>query len=215
MTAAPLNIPNPDPSVVASERLAEAKRELQVEIKGLREETKGWVEALQILEERELNNLKSFLVEKIDGGLRNIGTRLDGNDTALVAALKNQKEETEKQTLNFKEIISESKKGTEKQIDSLNEKIEDLKKRTFESGGKSQGIGLMITLFVAAVAAIGTIGNFLYIASRPTALTPAVVYTQPPGNAVQRQSDDSPHCPASAPMRQIRRVEEGRISGSS
>jgi ferritin-like metal-binding protein YciE len=179
------NIPSPDPSGATNERLAAA-------MKQARDETRGWVDSLQVLLEKDIRSSTAFLAEKIEGGLQNIGTRLDGNDTALVAALKNQKEETEKQTLNFKEIISESKKGTEKQIDSLNEKIEDLKKRTFESGGKSQGIGQMITLFVAAVAAIGTIGNFIYLATRP-APAPQIIYTQPPGNSQfpsKRQDND-------------------------
>lgn len=125
----PSNIPNPDPSVVANERLAEAKIELRREMASNRNEAKGWIEALQVLLEGRIGSLSGFLIEKIEGGLRNIGTRLDGNDTALVAALKAQKEEAAKQTENFKEVLGESKKGTEKQFDSLNEKIDDVKDR--------------------------------------------------------------------------------------
>jgi hypothetical protein len=125
----PSNIPNPDPSVVSNERMEEAKVELRREMVSRHTESRGWVDSLQVLLEREIARVSAFVIEKIEGGLRNIGTRLDGNDTALVAALKAQKEEAAKQTENFKEVLGESKKGTEKQFDSLNEKIDDVKDR--------------------------------------------------------------------------------------
>lgn len=149
MSVTPLNIPNPDPSVIANERLAEALLLVNGRMERNREEARGWIDSLQVL-----------LEEKIMGGLENIKTRLDGNDTALVAALKAQKEEAAKQTENFKEVLGESKKGTEKQIDSLNEKIEDLKKRVFESGGKSEGISNTVVMIISLIAAAAAIGVF-------------------------------------------------------
>ena len=171
MTIGEGNIPNPDPSLATNERLENAKAELRREISANHQESKGWVEALQILHEGRIESGMRLLVEKIDGGIRNIGTRLDGNDTALVAALKAQKEEAAKQTENFKEVLGESKKGTEKQIDSLNEKIEDLKKRVFESGGKSQGIGASASMIIAAVAAIAAIVSVFVVMSKSDHVT--------------------------------------------
>jgi ferritin-like metal-binding protein YciE len=194
----PSNIPNPDPSVVANERLEEAKVALRREISANRDETQGWIDRLQVILERDGINLKMFLVEKIEGGLRNIGTRLDGNDTALVAALKAQKEEAAKQTENFKEVLGESKKGTEKQFDSLNEKIEDYKDRLNRVEAMNLGATYNrsehhdqttidqhrsqnnIAIIAAAIGAAGiliALGSIIYTASRPAA--PGIIYSQP------------------------------------
>lgn len=190
----PSNIPNPDPSVVANERLEEAKGTLRREMAVNRNESKGWVEALQILMERDQGSLKNFMVEKIEGGLRNVGTRLDGNDTALVAALKAQKEEAANQTGAFKEILAEFKRGMEKQFDSLNEKIDELRTRLnrveamnlganfTRSESKDQTAldqhqrGNLIAMFAAAVGVAALILT-IYTLTRPTA--PAVVYATP------------------------------------
>src|ERR1017187_5958008 len=69
-----------------------------------------------------LASQKEFIVEKIEGSIAIIKARLDGNDTALVAALAAAGKAAEKQTENFTAILDESKRGSTKQIDALNEK---------------------------------------------------------------------------------------------
>jgi hypothetical protein len=215
MTSAnlPSNIPNPDPSVVANERLEEAKVTLRREMAVNRDEAKGWVDALQVLQERETRNGDLLLEEKINGGLRNIGTRLDGNDTALVAALKAQKEEAAKQTENFKEVLGESKKGTEKQFDSLNEKIDDVKDRLNRVEAMNIGISShrsdsqqeitlhqhssqnQIAMLAATIGAAGVLialGGIIYTATRPAPAAPAVIYAQPQADPMRPQHQSFP-----------------------
>lgn len=151
----PSNIPIPDPSIATTAGLTT-----------LRVEVKGWIDSLKDNHEQKIDHVRDLLVEKIEGAKENIGTRLDGNDTALVAALKAQKEEAAKQTENFKEVLGESKKGTEKQIDSLNDKIEDLKKRVFESGGRTQGIGSMVSMIISALAALAAVGSLIIVIAK-------------------------------------------------
>lgn len=147
MSDAPsLNVPNPDPSLATNERLALAKSELEHRMERNRTEAKGWTDSLQVL-----------LEEKITGGNEIIKTRLDGNDTALVAALQAQKEAATKQTENFTAILDESKKGTMKQIDAISDKIDDLKERMSETGGRNAGVSYTIALVVACLAAVAAI----------------------------------------------------------
>lgn len=146
MTNSPLNIPNPDPSVIANERLKEALVLVNTTMARNHVETRGWVDSLQILQESNLR-----------GAVKILETRLNGNDTALVAALQAQKEAAQKQTDSFAAILSESKSGSTKQIDGLNEKIDDLKERMSESGGKSQGIGQALTMIIAAIAMVAAV----------------------------------------------------------
>lgn len=148
----PPNIPNPDPSLATNERLANAIDLLTSRMERNREEAKGWVEALQIL-----------LEAKMEGGLKNIGTRLDGNDTALVAALKAQKEEAAKQTENFKEVLGEIKMGIAKQFDSLIAQINDLKERMSDTGGHTRGIGSMVTTVIAAASALAAVTSVVIL----------------------------------------------------
>jgi hypothetical protein len=171
----PSNIPNPDPSLATKEHLEDAKAQLRREIAVTREESKGWssstneriekgdsqlqkwIENLQEVIEDKIKNGDSLLAEKIIGGLRNIGTRLDGNDTALVAALKAQKEEAAKQTENFKEVLGEIKAGIAKQFDSLLGQINEVKERMSEAGGQRSGTGQTLSLVIAGVAAIAAV----------------------------------------------------------
>jgi hypothetical protein len=116
---------------------------------------------------KDILALREFMVEKVEGSVEIIKTRLDGNDTALVAALQAQKEAATKQTENFTAILDESKKGTTKQIDALNEKIDDLKERMTEAGGRSSGVSSTATLAVAVIAALTGIVSVAVVLSRP------------------------------------------------
>jgi len=116
-----ITTPRPDPTLLTTAQLLR-------EIDGLRSVVRGWVDNLQVLLETQLI-----------GSVKTISTRLDGNDTALVAALQAQKEAAAKQTENFTAILDESKRGTTKQIDALNEKIDDIKDRMTRFEGIAGG----------------------------------------------------------------------------
>jgi polyhydroxyalkanoate synthesis regulator phasin len=148
----PPNIPNPDPSLATNERLANAIDVLSGRMERNREEARAWVDALQLL-----------LEEKVNGAIRILETRLNGNDTALVAALQAQKEAAQKQTDSFAAILSESKSGSTKQIDGLNEKIDDLKERMSESGGRAEGSGHTTSMIIAGAAALAAIASVVIV----------------------------------------------------
>jgi polyhydroxyalkanoate synthesis regulator phasin len=153
-----------DPSLATNERLADSQSQSRLE-------TRGWVDALQVLLEEKVDGIFRFLVEKIDGGLLNITTRLNGNDTALVAALQAQKEAAAEQTKNFSNILDESKKGMTKQIDALSDKIDDLKERVNVTGGQTAGVSHTLLMIIAIVGALTGIGS-LVISSRGAAPAP-------------------------------------------
>ena|ERR1019366_787599 len=99
-----------------------------------------------------LTSQKEFIVEKIEGSIAIIKARLDGNDTALVAALAAAGKAAEKQTENFTAILDESKRGSTKQIDALNEKIDDLKERMSVGDGRNNGISSSVAMVIAVIA---------------------------------------------------------------
>jgi hypothetical protein len=166
----PSNIPNPDPSLATNERLEDAKQQLRREMAVIREESKSWIEDLQLFLERKVESGDALLSEKVTGGLRNIGTRLDGNDTALVAALKAQKEEAAKQTENFKEVLGEIKAGIAKQFDSLVNQLNEVKLRMSESGGRSVGMSSTVGMVISAIAALAAIISVAVVLSRPSSV---------------------------------------------
>ena len=121
---------------------------------------------------------REFLIEKIDGSIAIIKARLDGNDTALVAALAAAGKAAEKQTENFTAILDESKRGSTKQIDALNEKIDDLKERMSVGDGRNNGISSSVAMVIAVIATAAAV--LLVVCSAHT--TPAnsmqhVLYT--------------------------------------
>jgi hypothetical protein len=128
------------------------------------------IERASAIFDNKIAALREFMTEKVEGSVEIIKTRLDGNDTALVAALQAQKEVATKQTENFTAILDESKKGTTKQIDALNEKIDDLEKRVFEDGGRSSGIGTTVTMAIAVIAVLVSIATAVITLSRPAAV---------------------------------------------
>jgi len=142
--------PRPDPTILTTTQLLR-------EVDALRTLVRGWVDALQVLMESQ-----------IKGAVENIVTRLNGNDTALVAALQAQKEAAAKQTENFTAILNESKLGVAKQVDAMNEKIDDLKERLSEQGGKSSGISSTVTMVIAITAAMASVIAVVLSFSRET-----------------------------------------------
>ena len=168
MTAAnlPSNIPNPDPSVVANERLQEAKLELRREMLAKHEEAKGWVDSLQLLHEEKIKRSEDA-TSSLD---RVVQTRLAGSETALNAAMAASDKVTQKIELNISSVLMELKSGFAKQIDSINEKIEDLKKRSFESGGRTSGVTSTISLIISGLSAVAAIVSVVVVLSRPMAV---------------------------------------------
>lgn len=159
----PSNIPIPDPSIATAAGL-----------RALRDEVKGWVEALQILHEKMIASTDSILNEKIkaaeaktDNLDRVVQTRLAGSETALNAAMAAADKVTQKIETTSLAVLNELKAGMSKQIDLLNEKIEDLKKRVFESGGRAQGVGSMASMIISAVAALAAVVSVVIVLSRP------------------------------------------------
>ncbi len=187
------NIPIPDPSVATNERLA-------MGIAALRTEVKHWVDALQLLHEEKIKSAE----DKTSNLDRVVQTRLAGSETALNAAMAAADKVTQKQADNFEAVLNESKVGMSKQIEGVSGKIDDMKERITRiegmdlgsakhrdtalgessiAHGDRQNLIALIALVVAALGLFAAVGGWLYTASRPVPLAPAVVYAQPPGNA--------------------------------
>jgi uncharacterized protein with von Willebrand factor type A (vWA) domain len=170
------NILNPDPSLATNERLANATTLINDRIERTRNEVKGWVEALQLLEERERQAAGRLFEQKISSAEdktnnldRVVQTRLAGSETALNAAMSAADKVTQEIKLNFGAVMNETKAGIAKQVEGLDEKIEDLKKRVFESGGRVQGVSSVVTLVIAGLAALAAISAVVITLSRPAA----------------------------------------------
>jgi hypothetical protein len=162
MPAPAPNIPNPDPSVVANERLAEAVKQLRSEIGGVRGESKGWINTLQLLLEEKIMSAE----DKTASLDRVVQTRLAGSETALNAAMAASDKVVAKIEVGVSAVMTEMKAGFAKQIDSINEKIDDLKERMSESGGRSAGSSHMVSIIFAGVAAMGAVVSALVVVFR-------------------------------------------------
>src|ERR1700730_15189160 len=136
MTAAnlPSNIPNPDPSVVANERLQEAKLELRREMLAKHDEAKGWVDSLQLLHEEKIKRSEDA-TSSLD---RVVQTRLAGSETALNAAMAAADKVTQKIELNFGNVLVEMKGGMNKKIDTIKESMDEIKGRLDRGEGISR-----------------------------------------------------------------------------
>jgi hypothetical protein len=106
----PSNIPNPDPSVVANERLEEAKVSLRREMAAMKEETRRWTDSLQLLLEskidgRDTNFEERFASVKIQFAERDTRTTQSAQQVKLAvdAALQAQKEAAEGRDANYNE----------------------------------------------------------------------------------------------------------------
>jgi hypothetical protein len=187
------NIPSPDPSIITTERQAEVVDILNRRIDSVRDEIRGWVDALEILHEKAIFSGDNLLAEKIKGAEdktanldRVVQTRLAGSETALNAAMAAADKVTQEIKLNIGAVLNELKAGMTKQIESLNEKVEDLKKRVFESGGRTEGGGTRTTMIIATIAGIATVISALSaIVSVSVLLSrPSVEHTEPRQPAV-------------------------------
>jgi len=154
--SSPSNIPNPDPSVVAKERLAEEIKQVRSEIASQRAEVKGWVDALQVLHEEKIRSS----VERTESLDRVVQTRLAGSETALNAAMAASDKVVAKIETGVGAIMNEMKASFSKQLDSLKDNIDELKKRIFESGGREEGSGKMLAWIFAGIAAAAALGMF-------------------------------------------------------
>lgn len=209
------NIPVPDPSVIANERLAEAVRQLRGEMSAMRSETKHWVDALQLLHEEKIRSSE----EKTASLDRVVQTRLAGSETALNAAMVAADKVTQKIEINFGAVMNEMKAGVTKQIDTIKEGLEDLKGRLDRGEGLSKdrfetsandrdnrrdlmagqsnqlhGNQNMIAIVAAIAGILGMLTglwSLVYAAMRPS---PAIVYAAPsePAPHVQRQRIAAP-----------------------
>ena len=173
------NIPNPDPSRVTNERLAEGLTQLRNELKAQRDEVKNWVESLQLLHQEKIKAAE----DKTNNLDRVVQTRLAGSETALNAAMAAADKVTQEIKLNIGAVLNELKAGMTKQIEALNEKVEDLKKRVFESGGHAEGAGQMVkgagqmvSMIIAAIAALAAVISVAVVLSRPSTVD---VHTNP------------------------------------
>jgi len=99
----------------------------------------GDVKALKELTAEQFAALKELVIAKFDG-----------NKTALDAALKTQKEASDKIESNFS-----------KQFDNLDSKINDLKDRVNGSEGRSKGLGDGWGYLVGAIGIIGLIASII------------------------------------------------------
>ncbi len=157
---APSNIPIPDPSLATAAGLKE-----------LESKVRGWIDSLQLLEERERIAAGKLFEEKIKsaeaqtGNLdRVVQTRLAGSETALNAAMAASDKVVQEIKLNFGAVINEMRVGITKQIENLDRTINDLKERVTESGGQSKGTNQMIAWLIAGLSAVAALASFIMIA---------------------------------------------------
>jgi len=164
----PKNIPNPDPSLATNERLAMARSDIEAQMHRNRDEGRRWIEQLQLLLEEKIKGAE----DKTANLDRVVQTRLAGSETALNAAMAAADKVTQKQADNFDAVLNESKIGLTKQIDNLNEKIDGIKMGMSESGGRTQGIGQMATMIIAAIAAVAaTVAVIITLTRSPAPAT--------------------------------------------
>jgi hypothetical protein len=159
----PPNIPNPDPSIITTARLAEAVSVINFRMDTVREEIRRWVDSLQLLHEEKIKGAE----DKTANLDRVVQTRLAGSETALNAAMAASDKVVAKIETGVGAIMNEMKASFTKQIDSLDEKIDDLKERMSESGGHKQGTSQMIAWIIAAIAALAAVAMFITVLSRP------------------------------------------------
>jgi hypothetical protein len=188
------NIPNPDPSVIATANLEEAKASLRREMAWQREEQKGWTDALQLLLQGEIRRVESVSNEKfhrVEGSFIERDTRTEqtaaGVKIAVDAALQAAKEAVAEQNRSFALATGKSETATMKQIDALglaiqtankglDDKIADMKDRLTRIEGMDLGSSRqrndmhgdkqnMIAVIAAIIGALALIVS-LYAISR-------------------------------------------------
>jgi hypothetical protein len=194
--------PDPDPTLLTTEQLLRA-------IASLRLESKGWVDALQLLLEAKIAGKDHYYDEKFTSiqtqfQERDIRTDQTASQVKLAvdAALQAQKEAAGEQAKSFSAATTKSETAMNRQIEGLDGKITDVKDRLNRVEAISVGVSAnrsdhqqelalhqhssqnQIAMFAAAIGAVGVLialGGIFYTATRPAPLAPAVVYAQPGG----------------------------------
>jgi hypothetical protein len=191
--------PDPDPTLLTTEQLLRS-------IASLREESKQWVDALQLLLEAKIAGKDNFYSEKFDSiqtqfKERDIRTDQTASQVKLAvdAALQAQKEAAGEQAKSFSAATSKSETAMNKQIEGLDGKITDVKDRlnrieavnagmTYTRSDSQQEIALRqhssqntistVAAIASVMAVLISLGVALYTSSRSA----SVVY---PGSQQQ------------------------------
>ena len=102
---------------------------------------------------REIGALKSTLEAKFDGRIDVLKTRMDGNDTALVAALQAAKELVGVNNQFATKAIDQQGSAFKASLDSTTATIADVKDRLTRIEGRTSGSGATVATTVAIAAA--------------------------------------------------------------
>jgi len=134
---------------------------------------------------REMGSLRSILEAKYDGKIDVLKTRMDGNDTALVAALQAAKELVGVNNQFATKAIDQQGSAFKASLDSTTATIADVKDRLTRIEGRTSGAGSTVATTVAIAAA----GAAVFIAlmtwnshqQQQQAPAPALSYSITPG----------------------------------
>jgi hypothetical protein len=138
--------PDPDPTLLTTAALLR-------EIDQLRNLVRGWVDSLQLLLESRIEAATLVRETQIKSIASVIGARLDGNDTALQAALQAAEKAVAKQNESFALATKKSEDALFKQLDQLGvlintankgleDKINDVRDRLTRYEGGLAGVGV-------------------------------------------------------------------------
>lgn len=139
---APSNVPNPDPSVRASEVMLR-------EIGAVRELAKSWVDGLQILIEGRFNTVE----EKFNS----VGTQFRERDDRTRQTAMDSKLAIDAALQAAKEAVGKSETSTTKQIDDIKERMNKVEQAVLGAAGRQAGVGATtgaISQIIAGIAAL-------------------------------------------------------------
>jgi hypothetical protein len=187
--------PDPDPTLLTTEQLLRS-------IASLREESKTWVDSLQLLLEAKISGKDTFYAEKFDSiqtqfKERDVRTDQTASQVKLAvdAALQAQKEAAGEQAKSFSAATTKSETAMNRQIEGLDGKITDVKDRlnrveAMNLGAKynrsdsqqetalsqhgSQNLIAIVAAVASILAVLISLSIAIYTATRPG--TPQTVY---------------------------------------
>jgi sugar-specific transcriptional regulator TrmB len=150
-------VPVPDPTVITSRIVGEVEARLLQRIKEgdghirdtIVEKIDGIIKASD-LRQRELDKIPGMIETSVEHLRKLIGQRLDGNDTAIAAALKSQQELFAERNRASDRAIEKSEGATNKLLDAINasnaqdrkstdEKVADIKDRLTSIESRTTG----------------------------------------------------------------------------
>jgi len=102
---------------------------------------------------REMASLRAIMEAKYDGRIDVLKTRMDGNDTALVAALQAAKELVGVNNQFATKAIDQQGSAFKASLDSTTNMISDVKDRLTRIEGRTSGAGSTVATTVAIAAA--------------------------------------------------------------